>query len=325
MDRMRDFSGSGSDSDVPLRNSLVDSDTERFQNSNHGGLHSAMGTTPVPSSSNNAGSSSRRKVDKDPNAPKRPANAFVMYCQMERAASKSNNEPTNNEFTRLMSERWKEMSQTEKQKYYNMYDERMEQYQIELTSYREKSNQKGNEDEVEEKPHHHHHHHHHSKRKRDETESGTKHVKSEDAGNYGVDKDNDGENEEERAIDPENVAEENSYNGDINEQRNGANDDDDGGTQDKYSMQVEEEEEEEEDEEEEPQYSEQQQQQTVDSMGRDEEDDEAVKSSVSGGQSHGPESNAFESNGNDKKESREDNADDNASRSSNSNGALWKF
>ncbi|CAG8623697.1 9187_t:CDS:2, partial [Paraglomus occultum] len=66
----------------------------------------------VPTGGNNK----RRRAHKDPNAPKRPRNAFLMYCQIEREQAKEENANKGfQDVTRILSQRWKDLVPEEKQ------------------------------------------------------------------------------------------------------------------------------------------------------------------------------------------------------------------
>ncbi|KAJ2377648.1 non-histone protein, partial [Coemansia sp. RSA 2611] len=74
---------------------------------------------------------------KDPNAPKRPANAFVLYCQVERPNIKSaGTELSSSELTRSMGVKWRGLPKSDKQKYYDLYEREMARYQREMDSYK---------------------------------------------------------------------------------------------------------------------------------------------------------------------------------------------
>ncbi|KAJ1730552.1 non-histone protein [Coemansia biformis] len=79
----------------------------------------------------------RLRVEKDPNAPKRPANAFVLYCQVERPNIKSaGTELTSSELTKAMGVKWKGLSKDEKQQYYDLYEREMDRYHREMVTYK---------------------------------------------------------------------------------------------------------------------------------------------------------------------------------------------
>ncbi|PVU96374.1 hypothetical protein BB561_001222 [Smittium simulii] len=86
---------------------------------------------------NNTLSERKKRAERDPNAPKRPANAFVMYCQEERLGLKTSaTELSNSDITKHMNIKWKELPSGEKQKYFNRYEEMITNYKKEMLSYK---------------------------------------------------------------------------------------------------------------------------------------------------------------------------------------------
>ncbi|CAG8515512.1 10476_t:CDS:2 [Paraglomus brasilianum] len=86
----------------------------------------------VPTGGNNK----RRRAHKDPNAPKRPRNAFLMYCQIEREQAKEENANKGfQDVTRILSQRWKDLVPEEKKKYFDMYNKEKQRYEREMSSY----------------------------------------------------------------------------------------------------------------------------------------------------------------------------------------------
>ncbi|KAF0550466.1 HMG-box [Gigaspora margarita] len=78
----------------------------------------------------------RRRQNRDPNAPKRPRNAFLMYCQMQREQAKEENQNKGfQDVTRILSQRWKELPQEEKGQYYDMYKQERQRYEKEMSTY----------------------------------------------------------------------------------------------------------------------------------------------------------------------------------------------
>lgn len=78
----------------------------------------------------------KAKPEKDPNAPKRPANAFFMFCQLERGKLREVNQDASlSELTKMLGLRWKDMSADEKQVYYDMYETDKLRYEKEMSSY----------------------------------------------------------------------------------------------------------------------------------------------------------------------------------------------
>ncbi|KAJ2787136.1 non-histone protein [Coemansia interrupta] len=164
----------GSDSDAPLKNTFPHQNTSDME-ANEAGHRSgnaasartaatgrgrrrgagALGQTrssagtPQPQSANSTGThesttgaalattSRRARTEKDPHAPKRPANAFVMYCQDERPnIRKKGTDLSYSEMTKAMGQKWKNLPQEEKKKYYDLYERGMFRYQQELEVYR---------------------------------------------------------------------------------------------------------------------------------------------------------------------------------------------
>ncbi|GBB95765.1 hypothetical protein RclHR1_02610002 [Rhizophagus clarus] len=86
----------------------------------------------------------RKKQNRDPNAPKRPRNAFLMYCKSQRDQAREENQNKGfQDVTRILSQKWKDLPNEEKQKYYDMYNKEKERYEIEMSSYVGTSSQFG--------------------------------------------------------------------------------------------------------------------------------------------------------------------------------------
>ncbi|KAJ1794535.1 non-histone protein [Coemansia sp. RSA 2399] len=107
--------------------------TPRQQSIN--GIHTDHSAAPAPT----ATPARKPRAEKDPHAPKRPANAFVMFCQSERPSIKSSGvDMSSGELTRAMSAKWKDLPKAEKQKFYDIYEREMVRYQRELLTYKER-------------------------------------------------------------------------------------------------------------------------------------------------------------------------------------------
>ncbi|KAJ2043175.1 non-histone protein, partial [Coemansia sp. S155-1] len=77
------------------------------------------------------------RSEKDPNAPKRPANAFVLYCQDERPSIKSaGTDLTSGDLTRALALTWKGLPPDERQKYFDLYEREMNRYNQEFARYK---------------------------------------------------------------------------------------------------------------------------------------------------------------------------------------------
>ncbi|XP_013199924.1 uncharacterized protein LOC106142633 [Amyelois transitella] len=90
------------------------------------------------------GSKRKSKADKperDPNAPKKPCNAFFQFCQEQRpliiaeANTEVGAEPTKQEVTRQLASRWRSLSNEEKRVYVAMFERSKEKYAEEMSAY----------------------------------------------------------------------------------------------------------------------------------------------------------------------------------------------
>ncbi|XP_049868897.1 TCF3 fusion partner homolog [Pectinophora gossypiella] len=81
------------------------------------------------------------KPEKDPNAPKKPCNAFFQFCQEQRpvvvaeASSEMGSEPTKQEVTRQLASRWRALTNDEKRVYVAMFERSKEKYAEEMSAY----------------------------------------------------------------------------------------------------------------------------------------------------------------------------------------------
>lgn len=84
------------------------------------------------------------KVEKDPRAPKRPANPFFQFCQDRRTAvmEELNSqllpgevEPTKQELTRQLAHRWRKMNLYDRQIYVKMYEASKQKYNQQMMIY----------------------------------------------------------------------------------------------------------------------------------------------------------------------------------------------
>ncbi|XP_063961774.1 uncharacterized protein LOC129270420 [Lytechinus pictus] len=80
--------------------------------------------------------------EKDPNAPKKPANAFLMYCQQERQKVQDGEgngiysaDLSHQDLTRQLAKQWKFLSEEEKKHYYLMYEKEKDRYDKAVKKY----------------------------------------------------------------------------------------------------------------------------------------------------------------------------------------------
>lgn len=87
-----------------------------------------------------------KKAYKDPNAPKRPMSAFLMYSNGRRAAVKKEHpEFSNGEISRLLSEMWRAAPDEERQKYIKEEFELRQKYKVDIAKWRKEAEEKEKE------------------------------------------------------------------------------------------------------------------------------------------------------------------------------------
>ena len=72
---------------------------------------------PATKKSRKRESSKDRDKDRDPNAPKKPANAFLMYCQQQRTVMQDDQKDPNighHELTKSLAKEWKSLATDDK-------------------------------------------------------------------------------------------------------------------------------------------------------------------------------------------------------------------
>ncbi|KAJ7583204.1 hypothetical protein C8J56DRAFT_204164 [Mycena floridula] len=86
--------------------------------------------------SRSSGNKRKQKRDRDPNAPRRPASAYLLY-QMENIddVKKANSDGTRKEWTMSVAENWANMSDIEKKPWYDKWSKAKGEYDVALMSY----------------------------------------------------------------------------------------------------------------------------------------------------------------------------------------------
>ncbi|XP_019642045.1 PREDICTED: FACT complex subunit SSRP1-like isoform X1 [Branchiostoma belcheri] len=83
----------------------------------------------------------KSEKEKDPNAPKKPANAFFMFCQQRRSQvqetyyKEHKEEIGHHELTKRLAKSWNSLSSEDKKRYYDMYEKDKERYEREMREY----------------------------------------------------------------------------------------------------------------------------------------------------------------------------------------------
>jgi len=79
---------------------------------------------------------------RDPDLPKRPTNAYLLFCEQEkeRLRQQQQEDPENNtrDLSKAMTEAWKKLSEEDKQPFYKLYEEDRIRYQKEMVEYTKK-------------------------------------------------------------------------------------------------------------------------------------------------------------------------------------------
>ncbi|CAI4037890.1 hypothetical protein SMKI_04G2270 [Saccharomyces mikatae IFO 1815] len=90
----------------------------------------------------------RHKVkERDPNMPKRPTNAYLLYCEMNKERIRQNGSL---DVTRDLAEGWKNLNEQDRKPYYKLYSEDRERYQMEMEIYNKRINSADADDDKEE-------------------------------------------------------------------------------------------------------------------------------------------------------------------------------
>jgi len=93
----------------------------------------------------------KKRALADPNAPKRPANAFMLFCDMERSQVKKERDDLKEQMpgseedaglgniTKALGNRWKALNDTERMKYTLAFREEVKKYNLAMAEYKEKN------------------------------------------------------------------------------------------------------------------------------------------------------------------------------------------
>lgn len=87
----------------------------------------------------------QRTKERDPNMPKRPTNAYLIYCEMNKEKIR---ETGSQDVTRDLTEGWKSLSEEDRMPYYELYNEDRDRYHTEMQAYNKNIEKKKNDVEV---------------------------------------------------------------------------------------------------------------------------------------------------------------------------------
>lgn len=100
-------------------------------------------TKGVSSTTGNSGNSNgRTQRIRDPDLPKRPTNAYLIFCEMEKERIKHELEERNpgavTELSKSLTEAWKNLDDEKRKPYYKLYEDDRDRYQREMSVYNQK-------------------------------------------------------------------------------------------------------------------------------------------------------------------------------------------
>jgi len=96
----------------------------------------------------------KAEKEKDPNAPKKPANAFLMFCTTQRTTvqeeylKEHKEEMAHHELTKTLAQQWNALVPEEKRIYYEMYEREKERYEREMRNYKPPIKQETTDDSL---------------------------------------------------------------------------------------------------------------------------------------------------------------------------------
>ncbi|KAG0203785.1 Non-histone chromosomal protein 6 [Mortierella sp. GBA30] len=93
----------------------------------------------------------KRKAKKDPNAPKNPMSAYLLFCEEWREKVKAQNpESSFGELGRLLGEQWRKYSEEQKAPYVAKHEKAKAKYAVEKAAYDAKKADEDDDEEEEE-------------------------------------------------------------------------------------------------------------------------------------------------------------------------------
>lgn len=91
---------------------------------------------------NSGNNNSRTQRIRDPDLPKRPTNAYLIFCEMEKERIKHELEERNpgavTELSKSLTEAWKNLDDEKRKPYYKLYEDDRDRYQREMSVYNQK-------------------------------------------------------------------------------------------------------------------------------------------------------------------------------------------
>lgn len=96
--------------------------------------------------------SARAQRVRDPDLPKRPTNAYLIFCEMEKERIKQEIEAKTpgvvNDLSKTLTEAWKNLGDEERKPYYKLYEDDRDRYQREMVIYNQKKQTEDPQDDA---------------------------------------------------------------------------------------------------------------------------------------------------------------------------------
>jgi len=95
------------------------------------------------SSSSTTEKPKKKKRKKDPNEPKQPSNAYIFWSRENRKLVADENPKSNGkEINKLCGQKWKTLTEGEKERYVKMYNQDKERYKKQMEEYNKKKEER---------------------------------------------------------------------------------------------------------------------------------------------------------------------------------------
>lgn len=105
--------------------------------SGSGGSGGGSGNGSGGSPSDVASTTMGKQKARDPDLPKRPTNAYLIFCELEKERIKLG-DPNASDISRSMTEAWRNLSEEDRRPYFKLYEEDRIRYQREMTEYHQR-------------------------------------------------------------------------------------------------------------------------------------------------------------------------------------------
>lgn len=105
--------------------------------SGSGGSGGGSGNGSGGSPSDVASTTMGKQKARDPDLPKRPTNAYLIFCELEKERIKLG-DPNASDISRSMTEAWRNLSEEDRRPYFKLYEDDRNRYQREMAEYHQR-------------------------------------------------------------------------------------------------------------------------------------------------------------------------------------------